>query len=348
MSRRTRTTLVVLPILLALWATAFLLPLPYVTYSPGPTVDVLGAKKGEEYISVEGRETFRDDGELRMTTVYVTFPDGRVSLFDAARAWLDPDRAVVPREAVYAKDETRESAEQESAVQMVSSQDVAIAAALSELGVDVDAVIEVLSVVKDQPADGKLEIRDVLTAANGEALTSTQQIVDAVQATPKGGSISFDILRDGKAQTVKITPKTIDGVQRIGIVPGPGYSFPYEINVDIGDDIGGPSAGLIFALGIYDTLTPGSMTDGKVVAGTGTITQEGQVGPIGGIQQKIAAARDEGAEIFLVPSANCAEALGASNGDMELVKAESLHDARLALEEWVEDPDASLPTCEAA
>lgn len=348
MSRRTRATVVAVPILLVLWAAVFLVPLPYVTYSPGPTVDVLGGKKGEEYIQIEGRETFRDDGELRMTTVYVTFPDGRVSLFDAARAWLDPDRAVVARSLVYDDNETRESAEQESAVQMVSSQDVAIAAALNELGVEVESVIEVLSVVKDQPADGVLELRDVLVAANGEKLTGTQQIVDAVQATPKGESITFDIIRKGAQKQVKIVPETIDGAQRIGIIPGPGFTFPYEINVDIGEDIGGPSAGLIFALGIYDTLTPGSMTDGKTVAGTGTIDPEGKVGPIGGIQQKIAAARDEGAEIFLVPAANCAEARGASNGDMQLVKAQTMHDARLALEEWVEDPDADLPSCEAA
>ncbi len=348
MSRRTRATAVAVPILLVLWAAAFFLPLPYVTYSPGPTVNVLGGEDGEEYISVEGHETFRDDGELRMTTVYVTFPDGRVSFFDAMSAWIDPDRAVVPRDTVYAEGETRQDAEQESQVQMVSSQDVAIAAAMNQLDLDVDEVWEVLSVVEDSPADGKLEIRDILETVNGTPITSGEQVVDAVQGTPSGDTVEFGILRDGKSMTVKIEPEDNDGTPMIGIIPGPGFTFPFEVNVDIGEGIGGPSAGLLFSLGIYDTLTPGSLTDGKVVAGTGTIDPDGNVGPIGGIQQKIAAAREDNAKIFLVPPDNCAEALGGARGDMELVKATTLDDAIQSIEKWTEDPDVDLPSCEAA
>ena len=84
--------------------------------------------------------------------------------------------------------------------------------------------------------------------------------------------------------------------------------MPFDVSVNINDDIGGPSAGLMFSLAIYDTLTPGSLTGGQVVAGTGTIDDGGQVGPIGGIQQKIAGAREAGAQLFLVPPDNCADA----------------------------------------
>lgn len=348
MSRRTRATVVAVPILLVLWGAAFFFPLPYVTYSPGPTVNVLGGEKGEEYISVEGHQTYRDDGELRMTTVYVTFPDGRVNFVQAMSAWIDPDRAVVPRDTVYQEGETREDAQQESAVQMVSSQDVAIAAAMNELNLDVKEVLEVLSVVKDSPSEGKLKIRDILESVNGTPITTGEQVVTAVQGTPKGDTITFGILRDGKKMDVELTPETKDGVQVIGIVPGPGFTFPFKVNVDIGEGIGGPSAGLLFSLGIYDTLTPGSLTDGKIVAGTGTIDPEGNVGPIGGIQQKIAAARDAKAKIFLVPPDNCAEALGGANGDMELVKATTLDDAITSIEKWTKNADADLPTCEAS
>ena len=348
MNRRTRATAVAAPILLVLWAAAFLFPLPYVTYSPGPTVNVLGGKKGDEYISVEGHPAYRDDGELRMTTVYVTFPDGRVSFFEAMRAWIDPDRAVVPRNTVYQEGETREDAQQESAVQMVSSQDVAIAAAMNELDLNVEEVLEVLSVVKDSPADGKLKVRDILESVNGTPITTSAQVVKAVQATPKGDTVTFGILRDGKKMDVVITPETKAGTQVIGIIPGPGFTFPFKVNVDIGEGIGGPSAGLLFSLGIYDTLTPGSLTDGKVVAGTGTIDPDGNVGPIGGIQQKIAAARDAKAKIFLVPPDNCDEALGGARGDMELVKATTLDDAIQSIEKWTKDPNADLPKCEAA
>ncbi len=348
MSRRTRATAVALPILLLLWAAAFFFPLPYVTYSPGPTVNVLGGKKGEEFISVEGHQAYRDDGELRMTTVYVTFPDGRVSFFDAMSAWIDPDRAVVPRDTVYAEGETRQDAEQQSAVQMVSSQDVAIAAAMNELDLDVEEVLEVLSVVGDSPADGKLKVRDVLESVNGTPITTADQVVKAVQGTKKGDTVKFGILRDDKSMDVTIEPETKDGVQVIGIIPGPGFTFPFKVNVDIGEGIGGPSAGLFFSLGIYDTLTPGSLTDGKVVAGTGTIDPNGNVGPIGGIQQKIAAARDAKAKIFLVPPDNCVEALGGARGDMKLVKATTLDDAIKSIETWTKDPNADLPTCAAA
>ena len=117
------------------------------------------------------------------------------------------------------------------------------------------------------------------------------------------------------------------------------------MHVNIDPDIGGPSAGLMFSLAIYDTLTPGSLTGDQVVAGTGTIKDDGSVGPIGGIQQKIVSARDDGASLFLVPPDNCDDALGAPNEDMRLVRADTMHDAVTSIEAWVKNPDASLPTC---
>ena len=104
-------------------------------------------------------------------------------------------------------------------------------------------------------------------------------------------------------------------------------------------------ANLLFSLAIYDTLTPGSLTGDQIVAGTGTIDEKGKVGPIGGIQQKIVGARDDGAVLFLVPPDNCDDALGARNGDMRLVKAVTMHAAAQAIEKWVKNPDAKLPTC---
>jgi Lon-like protease len=347
-SRRTVVTVVAVPLLLALWAAAFLVPLPYVTYSPGPTVDVLGQEKGREYVSVKGHETYRDDGQLRMTTVYVTYPDARVNLFEVLSAWVSRERAVYPREAVYADGETREDAELESSIQMVSSQDVAIANAMTELGLDVKPALEVLSVVKEKPADGKLKVRDILLEVDGKPIKSGKDVVTAVQETPEGDSLEFRVLRDGDEETVEITPELADGKQQIGIFPGPGYTFPFEVNVDIDENIGGPSAGLMFALAIYDTLTPGSLTDGQVVAGTGTLEPDGTVGEIGGIQQKVVAARDAKAEIFLVPPGNCAAALGAPRGDLRLVRAETMHDALESIKKWAEDPDVELPSCEAA
>jgi PDZ domain-containing protein len=346
MSQRTKGALLALPLLLLLLVMVAVQPLPYVTYSPGPTVDILSTRDGEEAVQVTGRKTYRDDGELRLTTIYVDQPQDRVTLERLVAAWLDPTEAVYPRSAVYAPDETDETNDVESAVQMVSSQDAAVAAALTELGYDIEPVVEVLNVEDDYPAAGRLQVRDVLQRVGGRAVSTPQDVVDAVDAAPVGRPLTFHVLRKGKELDVDVTPKEIDGDKRIGITPGPGYTFPFDVSVDIGDGIGGPSAGLMFSLAIYDTLTPGSLTGGEVVAGTGEIRSDGRTGPIGGIQQKIAGAEAAGARLFMVPVDNCPDTTDIDSGDMRLVRADTMHDAVEAIKTWVDDPGAPLPTCE--
>ncbi len=346
MSRRILAGLIAVPFLVALWLAALLLPVPYVTYSPGLTVDVLAEEKGTEIVQVSGHKTYRDDGELRMTTVYVTQPKAHVNLLEAMKAWVDPEEAVYPYDAVYGEDETAEQSETESAIQMVSSQDAATAVALNELGYDVKPIVEVLNVEKGLPADGKLKVRDVILKVNGQSITKSQQVVDEVGKSEAGDSVTFLVRRDGKPVTVVVKPRVVDGDLRVGVTSGPGFLFPFQVSVDIPEDIGGPSAGLMFSLAIYDTLTPGSLTGGQIVAGTGTIDATGKVGPIGGIQQKVVSARQSGAELFLVPADNCADATRAPNEGMRLVKATTMHEARQSIAAWVKDPDASLPTCE--
>lgn len=348
MTQRTLAGLLAVPLLLGLWIVAVTTPLPYVTYGPGMTVDVLGDADGQEIIQVSGRRTYRDDGELRMTTVYVTQPQADVNLFELMGAWVSRDDAVYPYRAVYGPEETRESNEVEGEIEMVSSQDVAIAVAMTELGLDVQPAPEVFAVSEGAPAEGALEVRDIIVGVNGTAVTTTEAVGNAVRDTPAGEDVTLMVVRNGKERDVTVTPGERDGSPYIGIDMLPGYQFPFDVTVDIDPNIGGPSAGLMFSLAIYDTLTPGSMTAGAIVAGTGTIDSEGKVGPIGGIQQKVAAARDTGAELFLVPPDNCDEALAAANEDMQLVRADTMHDARVAIEVWVDDEGADLPTCEEA
>lgn len=348
MSQRTRAGLVALCLLAVLWAAAAFVPLPYVTYYPGPTVDILGENEGQETVQVTGHRAYHDDGELRMTTVYVSQPEDDVSLPELLRAYLDPDAAVWPRSSVYAPEDTDESSDRESAVEMVSSQDTAVAAALTEIGEDVTPVVEVLDVTPGLPAEGKLEVRDRLLEVDGTAITQAQDVVDAVTAAPAGEPVTFRVRRDGKELDVDVTPEQVDGTPRVGITPGTGFDFPFEVSVRIADNIGGPSAGLMMSLAIVDTLTPGSMTGGADVAGTGTITPDGKVGPIGGIQQKIAAARDAGALLFLVPADNCDGIGGVDTGDMRLARATTLGAAVDTLAAWTDDHDTDLPTCEDA
>jgi PDZ domain-containing protein len=347
MSQRLYAALLAVPLLFGLVVAAVMLPLPYVTFAPGITVDVLGEEDGEEIIQVEGARTYHTDGQLRMTTVYVTQPGGRVTLFEAMDAWLSDEQAIYPYDAVYGPDETAEDSRAESAVQMVTSQDAATAVALKELGYDVETVTRVLDVREGLPAEGKLEVHDILLRVGDRKIASAQDVVDAVEQAPEGEPIEFVFKRDGKRMTTEITPEMVDGKPRVGITPGPSYDFPFDVTVNIEPGIGGPSAGLMFSLGIYDTLTPGSLTGGEIVAGTGTIDAEGKVGPIGGIQQKVVAARDAGAELFLVPADNCAAALGAPNGDVTLVRADTMPEALDAVQAWTADHDADLPTCTA-
>ncbi len=346
MTQRSIAGLLAVPLLVGLWIVAVTRPLPYVTYEPGLTVDVLDDPDGEEIIQISGVKTYRDDGELRMTTVYVTQPQAEVNLFELMGAWISRDDAVYPYRAVYAPEDTQESNEVEGAIEMVSSQDAAIAVALTELDYDVKPAPEVFAVTKDAPADGRLEVRDVIVAVNGTPVTTTAEVGDAVRATPPGEDVTVTVVRDGKERDVTVTPGERDGAPFIGIDMLPGYRFPFEVSVDIDPAIGGPSAGLLFSLAIYDTLTPGSMTAGEIVAGTGTIDPDGKVGPIGGIQQKIAAARETGAQLFMVPPDNCDEALDAPHDEMRLVRADTMHDARLAIEAWVDDENADLPSCD--
>ncbi|MBE7323541.1 PDZ domain-containing protein [Nocardioides sp. Y6] len=346
MSQRTLAGILALPLVVGLWLVAVFAPLPYVTYAPGVTVDVLGERSGVELIEIEGRETYRDEGELLLTTVYVSRPGTRVNLFEVMEAWIDRDTAVLPYGAVYAPEQTREQVEQEGAVQMASSQDIAVAVALQHLGVEVPQQVKVLSVAEGLPAEGVFEVDDVLRTVNGKPVATAQDVVDAVDAAQDGQELVFTVVRAGQEQELRVTPAMVDGDRRIGITPGTAYVLPVEVEMAVDPSIGGPSAGLVFALAVHDTLTPGSLTGGATVAGTGTLAADGAVGPIGGVAQKIAASREAGADLFLVPGANCDEALGARNGDMRLVRVDNYKDAMASIEAWVEDPDASLPTCE--
>ncbi|WP_395692343.1 PDZ domain-containing protein [Nocardioides sp.] len=350
MTQRTLAGILAVPLLIGLWVTAALVPLPYVTYEPGLTVNVLGDNDdGKPIIAVTGAKSYADDGQLRMTTVYVSQPrpEGKNNLFELMRDWASDEDAVYPYDAVYRQDETVAQNKQEGAAQMTSSQDAATAVALEELGYDVTEPV-VADVTAGAPAEGRLRAGDVVLSVDGAATATTQDVVDAVTSASAGEPVTFVVRRDGQRRTVQVTPRTVDGKPQVGISVGAQVKkdLPVDVAINLSDGIGGPSAGLMFSLGIYDTLTPGSLTGGKTVAGTGTMDATGAVGPIGGIQQKIVGARDAGAQLFLVPPDNCQDALGAPNGDMRLVRADTMHDARVAIQAWVKDPDATLPSCE--
>ncbi len=351
MSRRTVTSVVVAVLLAGLFAAAALMPVPYVTMSPGPTVDVFAKSGGKPAIRVEGTETYPTEGDLRLTTVSVTSPGRDISLIEALGAWFDGTRAVYPREVIYPPEQSVEDVERQSSVQMVSSQDTAVAVALTELGYDLTSHTEVLGVSDEGPADGKLKVGDVIVEVNGVEIREVMQVSKAIQKTGPNRPATFVVRRDGRERTIVVTAGESEddpGRALVGIEIGVGYDFPFDVKLGISDDIGGPSAGLIFAVAIYDKLTPGALTGGHDVAGTGSIDDKGRVGPIGGIQQKIVAAADAGADIFLVPPGNCESALGAkvTEDEIRLVRAPTVSSAIDSLETYAADQEAELPSCE--
>lgn len=328
MSRRAATLSAASVLVLLLAVIGSFMRVPYVALMPGPTSNTLGTNdKGQPLIRIEGRKTYPDQGHLNFTTVtYRGGPGGRIDLFTALRGWLDGDTAIVPEETIFPKNESPKQVDQENTRAMQDSQQNAEAAALHQLGIPLTTRVVVDGVQKGRPADGILRPGDEITALDGAKVTSVSQVTGAMAKRKIGDTVTLDYRRGGTEQKAKVKTVADPSGKRavVGIVLSDQYKFPFKIDISIGD-IGGPSAGLMFSLAIYDKLTPGPLTQGKFIAGTGTITPEGQVGPIGGIQQKMIAARKAGATVFLTPKDNCTDAVAAQPDGLRLVRADTLN-----------------------
>jgi PDZ domain-containing protein len=331
MRRRGWTVLIGTVLVAGLTFAALWIPVPYVSLGPGPTVDTLGKSGGKQIITVQKGTAYQPNGQLRLVTVSVTTG---LDLGSALYYWISSDYAVVPTDAVYPPNQSQEQTDKQEQQQFQDSQSAAETAALHQLGCA--TVVTVASIDDGAPADGKLKPGDGITSVNGKAVTSSDQLVTLVQGGQPGTVETIGYLRDGKAGSVAVTTgKGSNGKAKLGIGTGLGINpttCPYRVKVSLGD-IGGPSAGLMFALGIVDTLTPGDLTGGKVVAGTGEIEPTGKVDPIGGIQEKMIAAKRDRAKYFLSPADNCKDAKAAVPSGLTLAKVATLKDALTALDD---------------
>ena len=341
MSRRGLTFTLAAVLTLVLGALATLLPVPYVVLVPGPVTDTLGTVgNGQPLVSVHGARTYGVDGHLYLTTVGV-IPgdcDQEPTLLQAMRAWLSEEKAVQPHQVICPPGESADTVQHENEQDMSQSQRDAITAALLQLGYKPSKTeVVVADVETDVPAAKVLETGDVIVAVNGEPVDNATELRRLVAAHPVGSTLTVSVERNGKQQDVSVrTSDSGDADHRpiMGITPDRQATFT-KPRVTIGLDpaeVGGPSAGLAFSLGIVDRLTPGSLTGGRTVAGTGTIDGFGHVGPIGGIQQKIYAARDVGATVFLAPAGDCADAKAVAPDSMTLVRVDTLKTAVDALD----------------
>ena len=300
---------------------------PYVALTPGPTWDTLGSDHNKDVIQVSGATGPSSKGQLRMVTVGV---EDQLTLWDALRGWLSGDDAVVPREVIYPPNETQQQVDQENAEEFKISQNAAIESALRTLGFAVKVVLS--EVVPGMPADqGHLQKGDQLLTVDGEPVTSAQKLNTLIRAKPVGTKLAVTYLRDGTPGTTTIASVEKDGGPRIGVQIDEQQPSPYKVTINL-DNVGGPSAGLMFTLGIIDKIKPEDLTGGLAVAGTGTMDEEGNVGAIGGIPQKMRGAKRDGAAIFLAPANNCAEAVANAVPGLMLVKVDTLATALQALE----------------
>ena len=277
-----------------------------------------------------------------VTVSYQGCAGNRFNIFTALMAWLNPHQAVVPESEICPAGQTQKQTQEQDTQQMTSSQESATAAALTELDIPYSTEVTVVQAEKGFPAYGVLEAGDVITAVDGTPVTSQADLTKLIYAHPAGSTLTVTITRNGQSMNVQVGTKQQSGHPVMGVAVEEQYKFPFTVKISVGD-IGGPSAGMMFALGIIDKLTNDNLTGGKFIAGTGEITASGQVLPIGGIEQKMVGARNAGATIFLTPASNCADTKGAVPAGLRLVKVSTLNQAVTDLEAL--QTGGSVPSC---
>lgn len=336
-------TLVVLALVLSL------VPVPYVAWSPGSTVDVAGkTPENVPIIEVKGLPTQPLNGQLRMTTVSVTRVDAHLGLSEALLAHWLPNHDVLPRDLYYPPSKSADQVKAEEVAMMDTSRANAIVAALRAAGQPVLELPQVQGVSVSGPANGKLQPGDLILKVDSVAVQTIEDVGNRIRRHQVGEQVVFTIERDGRqlTQTVTTVAQAKDAtVPVVGVTTGIGYKYSADVVYHLDQRIVGPSAGLVFALGIYDLVQPTDVLTGRVVAGTGSIGPDGNVSAIGGIQEKIAGAEKAKAEIFLVPAANCKDLAGVQT-DLQLVKVATLRDAISALSQLQQDPSGKeVPRC---
>jgi Lon-like protease len=309
--------------LIGLVLASLLVSIPmYYVYLPGPARDV------ETLVEVTGAKTYSSEGSLFLTTVTI---DTQVTFYDLIQAGLDSQKAVVDSTSVNqgaSLDELREQQNREMSESKRAARVVALGAL--GLGSPTGDGVDVVDTLEGAPADGILEPGDRIVSLQGRQVQTTCDVSRIMHTVEPGDTVTVVIQRSGKQLTLdaEAARNEQDGSALIGIrMRDVNFEFEPEVNARFATgSIGGPSAGLMFALGLYDRLTPEDLTGGRRIAGTGTIRCDGSVGPIGGIEEKIAGAEREGAEVFLAPAADADAAERVADG-LLVVPVETFEDA---------------------
>ncbi|HZA60951.1 MAG TPA: PDZ domain-containing protein [Actinomycetota bacterium] len=295
---------------------------PLVAIGPGHVREVL------PLIDVRHRRTYEPQGRLFLTTVSI----GRLTAFDAVAAWLDDDREVVTESDVFTPGVSIREFGRRSLSQMDESKTAAAVYVLTRLTAYPEehgdgALVQ--SVVEGTPADGRLHPGETIVSVDGRPIDDADDVGRAIDRAGTGRALRFEVTAEGRTDHVSIRPTILRGEPVIGVILVPG--FPFEIRFESGED-GGPSAGLMWAIGLADLLTPGNLLAGRTVAGTGAVDAEGTVYGIGSVGHKVRAAARKGAEVFLLPRANLEEGR-AAGVSLPLVPVDTIDDALRYLEQ---------------
>jgi Lon-like protease len=309
--------------------------LPVVALSPGPMEDVLARLK------VEGTRVYDSEGKLYLTSVGI---DDNVRFYEALLDMANRDVQLVPRADLYPDREDSAEIDRENAALMDRSKETATVVALRQVGYDIKpSGVEVTQVVSGTPADGRLRAGDKILAADGHTVTSIDQVRKAIGGHRPGERVAFRVDRDRTRKDVAVPVQLADNQPRVGILLRDLFpELPIKVSIQTQNNIGGPSAGLIFTLSIIDKLTPGDLTAGRRVAGTGEIALDGAILPVGGVAEKLIAVHRLGVRTFLIPAGNCDSVRGQVPDGLRLVKVSNVEDA-LA---FLRDPKvAAAPGC---
>lgn len=339
-NRRMLTLLAALIPVLVFGIAGTVFTVPFVTLGPGPTFNTLGEVDGKKVVDVSGAEVDPTSGHLNMTTVSVR--DG-MNVFEALGFWASGKYGLVPRAEVYPPGVSREKIDESNQLEFENSESNAEVAALRQLNLPTTVLVG--NVADGAPVQDVLLPGDEFISINGAPITTPPDVVAAVSAQPPGSELTVVVRRGSNEQTIPVTlgARPDDPAKGyFGLTPTQGARPPMDVTFNLAD-IGGPSAGLMFSLALIDKLTPGELDGGEFIAGTGTIDDDGTVGPIGGIQYKIMAASEAGAQTFLVPADNCNEARQRIPEGLRLVRVDNLDGATRALTDIQAGRPA--PTC---